>query len=109
MEKARSEIDSLTDTRRKLRNDLKRAERLSEPDRTNLTAEIRLAIKECSRQLSVLRREMTSCDEVLKQIDRMRENLMRIDQEKFRGEEAVSYEPISGRGRSDRESEHERK
>lgn len=109
MEKARSEIDSLTDTRRKLRNDLKRAERLSEPDRTNLTAEIRLAIKECSRQLSVLRREMTSYDEVLKQIDRMRENLMRIDQEKFRGEEAVSYEPISGRGRSDRESEHERK
>ncbi len=86
-EEAMRDIDSLTETRRGLRNDLKRAQRLEEPDRTVLSSKIRLEIEQCTRSLSKLRREVTSCDEVMARIDRMRENLMRIEQDKFRGRE----------------------
>ena len=106
--KTMHDIDSLVKTRRELKNDLKRAERLGEPDRSEMTFKINFYIKQCSRQLSELRRDMTSCDEVLEHIDRMRENLMRIEQEKFNGEEVLRYEPIGGRGRSDRQGELER-
>lgn len=113
--KAMQDIDLLTETRKGLRNDLKRAQRLSEPDRTTLSNKIRMNIEQCSASLSKLRREVTSCDEVLERIDRMRDNLIRIEQDKFRGQDKISgkevirYEHISGRSRSDRENELKRR
>lgn len=85
--KAMGDIDSLTETRRDLRNELKRVQRLAEPDRTIMTSKTRMAITQCTVSLSKLRREVTSCDEVLERIDRMRENLLRIEQGKYRGKE----------------------
>ena len=85
--KAMGDIDSLTETRRDLRNELKRVQRLDEPDRSVMTSKIKMAITQCTVSLSKLRREVTSCDEVLERIDRMRENLLRIEQGKFRGKE----------------------
>ena len=92
-QKAMGDIDSLTDTRRKLRNDLKRAERLGEPDRTRLTGKIRFNIGECTKQLAKLRREVTSCEEVLEHLAHMRENLTRIDLGRFKGKDSVTHEP----------------
>ena len=100
---AMSKIDDLTATGNALRNDLKRAERLPEPDRSRLAGKIRFNIGECTRTLSKLRREVTSCDEVLERIDHMRQNLMRIEQNKFKGKEKINNEPISRRGRTGRE------
>ena len=85
--KAMQDIDSLTETRRDLRNELKRAQRLDSPDRETLISKVRMAIEQCTSSLSKLRREVTSCDEVLARIDRMRDNLLRIEQGKYRGKE----------------------
>jgi len=85
--KAMADIDSLTETRRGLWAEFKRAQRRKDPDSEVLSSKIRMAITQCTVSLSKLRREVTSCDEVLDRIDRMRENLMRIEQSKFRGKE----------------------
>ena len=106
--KAMNDIDAIYGLRKEFRNELRKAERFGEPDRSEMTRKITFYINECSKQLSKLRREVTTCGEVLEHIDRMRENLMRIEQEKFNGEEVLTYEPISGRGGSDRQSELER-
>ena len=106
--KAMNDIDAIYGLRKEFRNELRKAERFGEPDRSEMTRKITFYINECSKQLSKLRREVTTCGEVLEHIDRMRENLMRIEQEKFNGEEVLTYEPISGRGGSDSPREYER-
>ena len=82
-------IDEFTAIRKDLRNDLKRAERLTGDDKVVLVSKIKFNIEQCTSRLSKLRREVTSCDEVIERIDRMRENLMRIKEEKFKGKEQV--------------------
>ncbi len=92
--KAMADIDSLTETRRQLWAEFKRAQRLKGSDGETLSGKIRMTITQCTSSLSKLRREVTSCDEVLERIDRMRENLMRIEQSKFRGkEQPVRFAP----------------
>ena len=59
-------------------------------------------------RLSKLRREVTTCDEVLERSRHVRDNLTRIEKEKFRGKEMVSDEHIGGRGGSSREDESKR-
>ena len=93
-EKAMRDIDSLTETRRDLRNELKRAQRLDSPDTETVISKIRMAIEQCTSSLSKLRREVTSCDEVTERIERMRDNLLRIEQGKYRGrEQPVRFGP----------------
>lgn len=77
-------IDEYTKLRNDYRNALKRAQRLGN---TDAVKQARYNIELCTRKLSKLRREVTTCDEVLARVDRMRENLFRIEQEKFRGKE----------------------
>lgn len=77
-------IDEYTKQRNDYRNALKRAQRLGNTDAVN---QARYNIELCTRKLSKLRREVTTCDEVLQRVDRVRENLLRIEQEKFRGKE----------------------
>ena len=94
--KIKDDIESLTDTRRGFRNDLKRVERMDEPDRSRLTGKIRYYIEQCSRQLSQLRRDMTTCMEIMEHIDHMRANLMRIEEGRYEGDlvdEAPTYIP----------------
>ena len=106
--KIKEDIDSLTDTRRGFRNDLKRAERLDEPDRSRLTGKIRYYIEQCSRQLSQLRRDMTTCMEIMEHIDHMRANLMRIEEGRYEGDlvdETPTYIPPAVRQRQHPERE----
>ena len=86
---AMKKIDEYTAIRKDLRNDLRRAERLTGKDREAIVSKVRLSIEQCTAQLAKLRREVTSCDEVIERIDRMRDNLIRIKEEKFRGKEQI--------------------
>lgn len=102
---AMKNIDEYTKLRNDYRNALKRAQRSGN---TDAVSQAKYNIELCTRKLSKLRREVTTCDEVLQRVDRVRENLLRIEQEKFRGKEGVDYEHISGRGGSGREDEPKR-
>ena len=106
--KIKDDIDSLTETRKGFRNDLKRAERLDEPDRSRLTGKIRYYIEQCTRQLSQLRRDMTTCMEIMEHIDHMRANLMRIEEGRYEGDlvdEAPTYIPPAVREKQHPERE----
>lgn len=81
---AMKEIEEYTKLRSDYRNALKRAMRAKDAD---AVSQARYNIELCTRKLSRLRREVTTCDEVLQRVDRIRENLLRIEQEKFRGKE----------------------
>lgn len=81
---AMKQIDEYMRLRNDMRNALKRAERagdLVEADKA------RYNIGAYSRELSKLRREVTTCDEVLERSRHVRDNLTRIEQNKFRGKE----------------------
>ena len=103
--KAMKQIDEVIEQRREMRNLLKRLERsgdLVEADKA------RYNIGVYSMRLSKLRREVTTCDEVLERSRHVRDNLMRIEQDKFRGKEMITDEHIGRRGGSSRENESKR-
>ena len=82
---AMKQIDEYMRLRNDMRNALKRAERagdLVEADKA------RYNIGAYSRELSKLRREITTCDEVLERSRHVSDNLTRIEQNKFRGRDS---------------------
>ena len=102
---AMRQIDENIRLRNEARNHLKRAERardLIEADKA------RFNINVYSMTLSKLRREVTTCDEVLERSRHVRDNLTVIEQEKFKGKAGVVNEHISGRGGSSRKDEPKR-
>jgi len=102
---AMKQIDENIRLRNEMRNILKRAERagdLVEADKA------RYNIGVYSFNLSNLRREVTTCDEVLEHSRHVRDNLTRIEQEKFRGKDGVVNEHISGCGGPSRKDEFKR-
>ena len=102
---AMRQIDENIRLRNEARNHLKRAERardLVEADKA------RFNINVYSMTLSKLRREVTTCDEVLERSRHVRDNLTVIEQEKFKGKAGVVNEHISGRGGSSRKDEPKR-
>ena len=102
---AMKKIDEVIEQRREMRNLLKRLERsgdLVEADKA------RYNIGVYSMRLSKLRREVTTCDEVLERSQHVRDNLMRIEQDKFRGKEMITDEHIGRRGGSSRKDEPKR-
>ena len=102
---AMRQIDENMRLRQEMRNALKRAERAGD---TVEAGKARYNIEVYSCKLSQLRREVTTCDEVLDRSRHVRDNLMRIEQEKFRGKERIANEHISGRGGSGRKNEPKR-
>ncbi len=102
---AMRQIDENIRLRNEARNHLKRAERardLIEADKARFNINI------YSMTLSKLRREVTTCDEVLERSRHVRDNLTVIEQEKFKGKAGVVNEHISGRGGSSRKDEPKR-
>ncbi len=102
---AMRQIDENIRLRNEARNHLKRAERardLVEADKARFNINI------YSMTLSKLRREVTTCDEVLERSRHVRDNLTVIEQEKFKGKAGVVNEHISGRGGSSRSNEPKR-
>ena len=88
--------------RQEARNALKRAQRSGDSD---LYSHAKYNVGVLTRRLSKLRREVTTCDEVIERSQHVKDNLTRIEQEKFRGKEKIQNEHISRRGRSSRENE----
>lgn len=79
---AMRQIDENLKLRQNTRNALKRAERAGD---TVEAGKARYNIEVYSRRLSQLRREVTTCDEVLKRSRHVRDNLKRIAENNFRG------------------------
>ncbi len=82
---AMRQIDENMKLRQAMRNALKRAERAGD---TVEAGKARYNIEVYSRRLSQLRREVTTCDEVLERSRHVRDNLARIEQSKFRGKKS---------------------
>ena len=80
---AMDEIDRFTKERQEARNAIKRAQRSGD---TTLYSHAKYNIGVLTRRLAKLRREVTTCDEVIERGEHVRNNLKRIEQEKFRGE-----------------------
>ena len=102
---AMKQIDENIKLRKEMRNALRRAERagdLVEADKA------RFNIGVYSMRLSKLRREVTTCDEVLERSSHVRDNLTIIEQGKFKGKGGVENEHISGRSRSSGKDEFKR-
>ena len=99
---AMEQIDKFIKERQDARNALKRAQRSRDAD---LYSHAKYNIEVLTRRLAKLRREVTTCDEVIERSEHVRNNLTRIRQEKFKGKEMVMDEHVSRRGRSDRENE----
>lgn len=88
-ENAMREIDGKIRLRNDMRNELKRAERAGD---SSTAHKARFNIELYTRELSQLRREVTTCGEVLAREQHVRDNLMRVEQNKFRGKETVTHE-----------------
>ena len=99
---AMDQIDQFIKERQDARNALKRAQRSGD---TDLYSHAKYNIEVLTRRLSKLRREVTTCDEVIERSQHVKDNLTRIEQGKFRGKEIIRDEHISRRGRSSRENE----
>ena len=97
-----NQIDRYTGERKEARNALKRAQRSGDTDLYNQT---KYNIGVLTRRLSKLRREVTTCDEVIDRSQHVKENLLRIEQKKFKGKESIRDEHISRRGGSGREND----
>jgi hypothetical protein len=96
------QIDQFIKERQDARNALKRAQRSGDAD---LYSHAKYNIEVLTRRLSKLRREVTTCDEVIERSQHIKDNLTRIEQGKFRGKEIIRDEHISRRGRSGRKNE----
>ena len=99
---AMDQIDQFIKERQDARNALKRAQRSGD---TDLYSHAKYNIEVLTRRLSKLRREVTTCDEVIERSQHVKDNLTRIEQVKFRGKETIRDEHISRRGRSGRKNE----
>ena len=99
---AMDQIDQFIKERQDARNALKRAQRSGD---TDLYSHAKYNIEVLTRRLSKLRREVTTCDEVIERSQHVKDNLTRIEQGKFRGKETIRDEHISRRGRSGRKNE----
>ncbi len=99
---AMEQIDQFIKERQETRNALKRAQRSGDSD---LYSHAKYNVGVLTRRLSKLRREVTTCDEVIERSQHVKDNLTRIEQEKFRGKEKIQNEHVSRRGRPSREDE----
>ena len=99
---AMNQIERYMKERQDARNALKRAERAGD---TALFNQSKYNIGVLTRRLSKLRREVTTCDEVIERSQHVRNNLTRIEQQKFKGKEKIKDERIIRRGGTDRENE----
>ena len=99
---AMNQIERYMKERQDARNALKRAERAGD---TTLFNQSKYNIGVLTRRLSKLRREVTTCDEVIERSQHVRNNLTRIEQQKFKGKEKIKDERIIRRGGTDRENE----
>ena len=85
---AEAKIVELTDKRREIRNALKRAQRAGKEMEI---IQARHNIQVYTTQLYKLRREAQACDDIMLRAETVREKLLRIEQGKFHGKEALSY------------------
>ena len=80
---AMSEIDRFTKERQEVRNAIKRAQRSGD---TTLFTHAKYNVGVLTRRLAKLRREVTTCGEVIERSEHVRENLRRIAENDFRGD-----------------------
>ena len=80
---AMDEIDRFTKERQEARNAIKRAQRSGD---TTLYSHAKYNIGVLTRRLAKLRREVTTCGEVIERSEHVRENLRRIAENDFRGD-----------------------
>lgn len=103
--KTMEKLASLTDTRKDLRNALKRAERCGNVKEID---DIRFKTEIVSRQIKDCRDELKAVDEIAERSGIMKEKLQIIADEKFRGKENRNDEHISRSGRSGPENDTRR-
>ncbi len=89
------QIDKFIKERQDAKNALKRAQRSGDKALYNHS---KYNIEVLTRRLSKLRREVTTCGEVIERSEHVRDNLTRIEQEKFRGKEVIGNDRIVRRG-----------
>jgi hypothetical protein len=99
---AMDQIDRFIKERQDSRNAMKRAMRSCDSDLYN---QAKYNIGVLTRKLSKFRREVTTCDEVIERSEHVRQNLSRIEQDKFRGKEVIRDEHVSRRRGTSREDE----
>ena len=104
-EQALGKINEVTELRNDMRNALRRARRQNDLVKIS---QIKYNIDLYTRQLGKLRREVKACDGIMERVDIIREKLLRIEQEKFRGRENISDEHISRSSRPNRKDEPKR-
>ncbi len=92
---AMEQIDKFIKERQDAKNALKRAQRSGDKALYNHS---KYNIEVLTRRLSKLRREVTTCGEVIERSEHVRDNLTRIEQEKFRGKEVIGNDRIVRRG-----------
>ena len=80
---AMDEIDRFIKERQEARNAIKRAKRSGD---TTLYSRAKYNVQLLTRRLANLRREVTTCDEVIERSEHVRDNLTRIEKNDFRGE-----------------------
>ena len=80
---AMDEIDRFTKERQEARNAIKRAQRSGD---TTLYSHAKYNVQVLTRRLAKLRREVTTCSEVIERSEHVRENLRRIAENDFRGD-----------------------
>ena len=92
------QMSEIEDIRRKLKNELKRAERTGDENSINAVKE---KIKDCTMQLKSLREQVKACDEIFERSGVPREKLTEL--ENIYKKEMSNNERISGSGRPNRE------
>ena len=80
---AMDEIDRFMKERQEARNAIKRAQHSGD---TTLYSRAKYNVQVLTRRLAKLRREVTTCDEVIERSEHVRENLRRIAENDFRGD-----------------------
>ena len=94
-QEAMRRIDEVIRLRQDMRNALKRAQRKGDTDEIG---KIKYNIEIYSRQLSKLRREVTTCEEVKERAEAVREKLQRVYDDNYRSKVTV-YKPRERDGR----------
>ncbi|MBQ7670810.1 MAG: relaxase/mobilization nuclease domain-containing protein [Clostridia bacterium] len=102
---AMEKIEEYYRQRQKERSALRQAQRTGNAE---LAAKAKYNIGVLTRRMSKLRREVTTCGEVIERSGHVRNNLTRIKQEKFKGKEEIGYEHIGRSGGSGGKDESER-
>ena len=103
--KTMEKLAGLTDTRKDLRNALKRAERSGD---VKEISDIRFKLETVARQIKDCRDELKAVDEIAERSGIMKEKLQIIAEEKFRGKENTNDEHIRRSGRSGPENDTRR-